>query len=587
MKIKILYFLVSILLFSSCEDLFTPANENFKDVDQMYTDASYAQGFLINVYRTIPAYYDNSEYATDDAVTNQKDNDYLKIATGSWTASFNPVNRWTDAFGAIQYINLFLENVDEVHWADDEEAANLFRMRMRGEAYGMRALFMYYLLRAHGGFASNGELLGVPIFTQFQSVEYDFNQPRATFQQCVDQINHDLDSAEYYLPLEYNDISSLDEVPTVYKPLVTTVAKYNRVMGHYPRQLYNGLIARSFKSRVSLLAASPAFQDVSNSVTWEDAADAAAVVLDYIGGPSGLDPTGNTYYTNSAEIDGLKEGINPAEIIWRENLSTNNSTPEENNYPPSLFGKGQMNPTQNLVDAFPMANGYPISDSRSGYDSENPYAGRDPRLSDYIIYNGSTAGPSGTEILTGSNSGTDDGINAKETSTRTGYYMKKRLNMDVNRDPSSTTGKTHYNPRIRYTEIFLNYAEAANEAWGPTNSGSHSYSAYDVIKAIRERAGVGLDGDSYLEECKADKEKMRELIRNERRLELSFESFRFWDLRRWKENLNESALGNDVSSSDGSFVVEKRSYEDYMYYGPVPYSEILKYNNILQNEGWK
>ena len=109
MKKYIIFILLNVLVLSGCEEMLTPAPENFKDVGQMYTDASYAQGFLVNVYRTIPGYYDGSDYATDDAVTNRKDDGYLSIATGSWTASSNPVNRWTDAYGAIQYINLFLK----------------------------------------------------------------------------------------------------------------------------------------------------------------------------------------------------------------------------------------------------------------------------------------------------------------------------------------------------------------------------------------------------------------------------------------------------------------------------------------------
>ena len=177
-----------------------------------------------------------------------------------------------------------------------------------------------------------------------------------------------------------------------------------------------------------------------------------------------------------------------------------------------------------------MANGFPISDSRSEYDANNPYKNRDPRLAQYIIYNGAIEGPANSVIYTGSQLGTDDGINVKETSTRTGYYMKKRLNMKVNCNPVSLSGKNHYNPRIRYTEIYLNYAEAANEAWGPKGVGSNAYSAYDVIKAVRKRAGI--TDLTYLDECAQSKEKMRELIRNERRLELCFESFRFWDIRR-------------------------------------------------------
>ena len=592
MKNYILILLTALAL-SSCDDLFSPANENFKDPEQMHNDPTYAQGFLMHAYRSIPTYYDNTEYATDDAVTNQKGNNMLNMATGSWASNNNPVNQWDVCLGNIQNLNLFLNHVDQVKWAEDPEVSKLFTMRTKGEAYALRAIFMYYLMRNHAGFANDGTLLGVPILNEFLDTDDDFNLPRASFEDCIQQIYSDLELAEQLLPDEYNRITSPNDIPAKYHSVTQKADVYNRVMGEYGRQLINGLIVKSFRARTSLLAASPAYQNSSNTGTWEKAANDVATVLNYIGGINGIDPNGHTYYANISEIDGLKEGLNPKEIIWRENLSTGNSTQEEQNFPPSLFGKGYMNPTQNLVDAFPMANGYPIKysdQSKSGYNPSNPYAGRDPRLSHYIIYNGSSdIGVSKATILTGSQSGTDDGINRKETSTRTGYYMKKRLRMDVNRNPASITGKTHYTPRIRYTEMFLNYAEAANEAWGPTGSGSHSFSAYEVIKAIRKRAGVGGNNDPYLEECKANKDQMRELIRNERRLELCFESFRFWDLRRWKNgiNLNETATGMDVNNNVYTPInVENRNYEDYMFYGPVPHSELLKYDKLVQNEGW-
>ena len=234
-----------------------------------------------------------------------------------------------------------------------------------------------------------------------------------------------------------------------------------------------------------------------------------------------------------------------------------------------------------------MANGFPIDDERSNYDPANPYSGRDSRLSTYIIYNGATAGTNNTPIYTASDATTADGLNKRETSTRTGYYMKKRLRMDVSSNPSAAQTKIHIEPRFRYTEIFLNYAEAANEAWGPKGSGSHGYSAYDVIKAIRNRAGI--KDVAYLDECAASKEKMRELIRNERRLELCFESFRFWDLRRWKADLNVPARGIDIKGTTYTLIpsVEERSFTDFMYYGPIPQSEVLKFSNLLQNRGWQ
>jgi hypothetical protein len=591
MKIKLILIGIAALAFTGCKKILDADPENLKDIDAMYTDGSYAQGFVVTAYRSIPGYYDNSDYATDDAVTNQRTNNFLQLATGSWTAANNPVSVWTQAYAAMQYLNLFLERSDKVFWANDQEANKLFNMRMRGEAFGLRGLYMYYLLRAHGGIGEDGQLLGVPIITELKTIESDVNVPRATFEACVKQIYKDLDSAEVYLPLEYNDVTNVSQIADRFKAITQRTDVYNRVMGAYSRQLFNGLIAKSFRARTALLAASPAFQNASNTTTWANAAEYAGAIIDYKGGVGALPATGVTYYTNKSEIDNLSGGSNAPEIIWRENVATNESSQETANFPPSLFGSGNMNPTQNLVESFPMANGYPITHANSNFNPASPYAGRDPRLNTYIVFNGASMGEGAAArvITTGSKSATDDGINKREISTRTGYYMRKRLRMDVNRNPASITQKNHVTPRLRYTEFYLAYAEAANEAWGPTGVGTRPYSAYDVIKRIRTRAGVGTtNGDAYLEECKADKNKMRDLIRNERRLELCFESFRFWDIRRWKANLTAPARGLDVNpGSIAPLEVENRSYADYQYYGPIPFSEILKFNNLKQNRGWK
>ena len=261
MKKKILLFIASALIFSSCDDLFEPAPENQQGTAQMYDDPEYARGILHNVYSQIPGYYDNSEYATDDAVTNQMTNTFLQMATGAWTnSSYNPLSQWTNSYNAIQYINLFLENVGEVNWSDDEEMNSLFARRMKGEAYGLRGMFYYYLMRAHAGYGENGELLGVPVITEYQTSQSDFNLPRASFQTCIDQIYADLAQAETLLPLEYEDVST---VPVDFQALTEDASKYNNVMGAKARQLFNGLIAKAFRARTALLAASPLYQDAS------------------------------------------------------------------------------------------------------------------------------------------------------------------------------------------------------------------------------------------------------------------------------------------------------------------------------------
>ena len=572
---------------TSCDDLFEPAAELNLGIEYMYDHPSYAEGVLGNAYTRIPcSSFPFDEVATDDAVSNVSDNSYRKMAAGSWTSSSNPEDSWTNCRAAIGYINIFLSKAPDVKWvSDDQITSDMYRDREMGEAYGMRAMYMYYLLRAHGGYTADGELLGVPIVTTPEDANTNYNIPRNTFQECMAAIYADCDSALELLPTKYADANSNDDVPAKYLSQGATATKYTRVFGSKFNGRMDGAIVEAFRAKAALLAASPAYNGASGG-SYETAANYAAIVLDRIGGVSGMDSTGWTWYCNSSEIEALADGANPDEILWRGEKSSN-STWETNNFPPSLYGSGQINPTQNFVDAFSDINGYPITHAKSIYNANDPYTNRDPRLAAYVVYNGSTAGVNSTTITTAVDGDTKDALNkVTGSSTRTGYYMRKLLRQDVNLDPTSSTTQYHYTPRIRYTEIFLDYAEAANEAYGPTGKGTHSYSAYDVIVALHNRAGVGND---YLESIKDDKEAMRELIRNERRIELSFEGHRFWDLRRWNAELNETATGMSINSTTGTYTgisVETRNYKDYMYYGPIPYTEVLKYDQLKQNKGW-
>lgn len=581
--------LASVVLLSSCKDLLKPAIENNRNLDPdqyVPNDARFPFGILLNGYNRIPTNgWSFNDVATDDAVTNDQANGFLKMANGQWTANNNPVNQWTNAYAAIQYINIVLRDADTVQWAADKTVSKLFGMRVKGEAYGLRALFYYHLLQVHGGMGEGGSLLGVPLILEVQGANSDFNKPRAPFEACMKQIYSDLDQAEALLPLDFENIPSAAQIPVKFGAV--TKEQYDRALGVTFRGLLSGRIAKAIRSKAALLAASPAFSP-GNSTTWADAANYAGEVLTLQGGVSALATTGLTWYSNASEIAGLANGANPPEILWRNNYGDNRDL-EQANYPPSLFGNGRINPTQNLVDAFPMANGYPISDGASGYDAANPYTNRDPRLRQFILVNGGTAGPNNTVINTAADGTTNDALNKVETSTRTGYYLRKLLRQDVNLNPNSANNQRHYKPHIRYTELFLNYAEAANEAWGPMGTGSNAFSAYDVIKAIRIRAGVGTtNNDPYLEAAKADKEQMRTLIRNERRLELCFEGFRFWDLRRWKVNLTETAKGVSIQNNNPSVInVENRQFQPFMIYGPIPYGEILKFGSLEQNQGWR
>ena len=605
-----LLFPLSSLLFISCQDIIEPADENNRTEEAMYVESKYAHGLLMYAYDRLP--YQNlrktqTDIATDDAVSQQASGTYWNMANGTWASDNDPMSQWDNCKDGIQYVNLFLTKVDKVKWAlSAASKQQMFIDRLKGEAYGLRAIFYYHLLQAHGGYADDGQLYGVPLLTSPEDGSTDFNQPRATFADCVRQCFADCDSAVNLLPADYKDVDSNEEIPEKYLALGAGTSGYNLVLGSNSKGLISGKVAEAVKAQIALLAASPAYRDQSG-VTSEEAAIYCANVLKRIGGLAGFDISGNTWYKNKSKLD--PSAAEMSEILWRENRARDDSEQEKDNFPPTLYGNATVNPSQNLVDAFPMVSGRPITDPNSGYDSQNPYANRDPRLSNYIIYNGMTFNQS--VILTGinmpnENGETDDNLSAKDKSTRTGYYLKKLLRDDVTLFPTAS-GQYHIYPRIRYTELFLAYAEAANDAWGPAaDPKGFGFTAYDVIKAIRERAGLGRDmngnilpeGDSYLEECKTDKEKMKLLIRNERRIELCFENKRFWDLRRWQMPLDESVRGMRIERIDPDndnsplkytpFEVEKLKYDNsYQWYGPLPKGEVLKWSNLKQNKGWQ
>ena len=569
----------------------------------MYQESAYAHGILMYAYDRLPyVTTTQTDIATDDATTNNLSNAYYNIATyGSWKADNNPLSVWDNCKDGIQYANKFLTIVDKVKWAPSAASKQqMFIDRLKGEAFGLRALFYYYLLTAHSGYADDGVLYGVPLLTTPEDGSSDFNQPRATFADCVKQIFADCDSAMTLLPFDYIDIANIEDIPAKYVAIGANTSNYNLVFGKKAINLMSGKCAEAIKAQVALLAASPAYRDQSG-VTSADAAILAANVLKRIGGMEGFDPTGNIWYKNKTKLEPSASEM--PEMLWREDHSKD-AAQERDNFPPSLFGNGLVNPSQNFVDAFPMRSGLPITAPNSGYDPQNPYANRDPRLADDVLYNGVTLRRS--EIITGNYPNAKgesyDNLN-KDNATRTGYYLLKFLRDDVNPQGSSLIEQYHIYPRIRYTEIFLAYAEAANDAWGPKSDPTGvGFTAYDVIKAIRERAGLATneigqplaEGDVYLEECAGDQNKMRDLIRNERRIELCFENKRFWDLRRWMLPLNEAIKGVEINLDKATgeltykyFEVEKREYDNsYQMYGPIPKNEVLKWSNLKQNKGW-
>lgn len=552
-------------------DVLEPIDENRLTIDYVGTDPASAEGLLLNGYKGLINQYTFSETATDDAVHNQLNNGYKRIATGELSSQFMPgVSRW-NKYEEVFYLNKFLEIIEAgtVRWHLNEQVNQLFEERLKGEALALRGLYHFYVLQAHAGVGTSGELLGVPYFTKFIEADGDFNTPRLPFQETVQKIMDDFDQAIELLPSVYTDKESEKDAKYADYPIdifsVANGPQYNLRL--------TSKIVKALKARLALFAASPSF--LNGQGYYEKAAEYASEVLNEIGGVSGLAPDGVEFYVSD-------NSINSSEFLWRSQLGSASDTYERNNFPPSAFGSGQVNPTHNLVMAFPMKNGYPAT-QENGYDPQNPYANRDPRLEKYIVVNGSSIG--GSTIYTGVGGGADRVDSIPEVSTTTGYYLRKLLRPDVTISNLGSTMKKHFNVYFRYTELFLICAEAANEIGGPDYA-VNGLTPREIIGAIRQRAGIS-QPDAYLAGI-STKEEMRQLIRNERRLELCFEGHRFWDLRRWGLPLTETAKGyfHDGSGYVELPLVEKRIYPAHAVYNPIPYNEVLRFSALEQNKGW-
>lgn len=492
------------LIFLFACDFIDPRPLTDQTTEEVWTHATYGEGILTQGYAQLDAGYPFwMEYLTDNAISQNVNENIL--ALGGWMLEGNPIGSWNRCYNVIKYLNIFLDNeADMPYRVDDAERDSITRIYRKGEAYYLRAWYQWILLRDYGGIA-DGQYLGYPIVTKVLKQEDELDLPRDSYEDCVLQIAHDLDSAILLLPSKYDG-----------EDLYT---------GNQNRGRASGTAAKALKARVFLYGASPAYSDSSNE-KWKRAAEAAAEAIEESGGLVDLKPYGN--FNDPTDFD----------YLWIQPTHTGNYT-ENENYPPTLYGAGKTNPSQNLVDAFPAIDGYPIDESAS-YNPQNPYENRDPRFERFIFYNGDYY--NGTYVAT-YDGGNDAPGGLKQEGTRTGYFMKKLTSQKVSLEPNNVTSDIKFYIYLHKTELYLNFAEAANEAFGPTDS-SLGFSAFDVMEKIRKRANPELkDSDGYLSNQSASKDDFRDLIYNERRLELSFEGFRFWDIRRLNLDLNHTIKG--------------------------------------------
>ena len=595
-KIYLLVLSVTAGFMSACTFLDPLPNGSYNDENfELYPEL--LRGFVDVVYNELlPETYLDNYYipmscATDDAIYSSPTAAWRIFSSGSAKMLSNPFDtKWRDNYRAINYLNMFLENDRGYNTrymvAEDSDLA--LRNCLQGSAYGLRAWMYFDLLRVFGGKAENGELLGVPILTEptdpktadASTIE------RATFDECAEQILKDCDSAYKYLPRNNRDYPG-DPQQSIQ---ITGSARYKSL---------DQIAIDGLRAMVYIFWASPAYNPENDMSRYDKAARYAAAVIKHklevestLTG--GFDPTRGFSWHN----------VNSPEIIWPSEMRQSSNL-ETSFYPQQFGGSALVAPTQDLVDAFPMANGYPINDKRSNYDPTHPYEGRDPRFYATIFYNGAQVRRlnNASEVMYTFEcaNGGKDAPGSNEVSA-TGYYIKKFIYRNWN--TNDTTKELGYRciHFMNWTKMCLIFAEAANKYVGPTDEGTYGYSARQAIAWLRNRPtnddepGLGTFGDPYLDECAAEATTFEGLVKNEWRVETCFEGDRYYNLRRWATDvseINKPIHMAKISNQSGLISYEYPVVETLKYpslWAPIPYTEIRKCPKLLQNQGsetWK
>lgn len=584
---KLKYILLIVAFFSiSCNKEFLDKQpDDMLTIDQLFKNRKETEKYLRNVYSQIPDEF--TPWNTYLGIADEGDllfasvPQHNQINTGNWSSVSVPFNDYGSLYRGIRSASVFIERVGECVECDTYAAGST--TVWGAEARALRAWYYFLLLKKFGPIVLVKEPL--PVDVEVAQTQL----PRNSFDECVDYIIQELDGAQPELPAKITDTRDFGKV--------------------------DSRVVQAMKSRVLLYAASPLWNgnaDYANfknsdgkqlvnttydANKWKKAADAAKALIDMM--PEGL------YKKNVANVfdpfvsyrDLFLDKFN-YEVIWAR-AGTDSWNYHKYLAPRQVTGYNGLAATQNQVDAYYMENGKQINEPGSGYVENgfssastkytssgtwNMYVAREPRFYASILYNGDIwpfTGEGNIKVqmyATGAS-----GKNGSHDYAPSGYLVQKYISPSSNVRTGSIESTAYI--YFRLGEIYLNYAEALNE-FAPGNSDIKKY-----IDLIHERAGIpGLPTGLSQSE-------MRERIRQERRIELAFESQRAFDTRRWK--IAEQTDGGPMwgmnaskgtSFTDASFyertVFETRVFQKKHYIWPIPQSEMDRNKAMVQNPGW-
>lgn len=560
------------------------------DRDYIERNFDYVDNFIATIYNKLDSDLGNLGGAMLASATDEAEysgytasgNTIADFYNGNWSAANPHQTIWNDAYAGITYCNEFLDNwqdltFDELKLNADYEKQMFKYHNIAFEARWARAYYYFILVRQYGA---------VPFKEHNMAGDVESALPCTPAAEIFKFILSECDAIKDTIVADYTNVGDM----ALSTPETGRASKF---------------AVLSLKAQAALYWASPLFNPSNDATLWRQAAEASKELID------ACEAAGKTLSANYADLWASNFNINAAvagELLFVRRPLSSNNTPETNNFPVGYSsGKGGNCPTQDLVDAYDMkTTGLGINEEGSGYDPQNPYAGRDPRLAMTIACNGDAWPNDITNTSYAALETFDGGFHSRtgasagaSYATPTGYYLKKLLsNTQILRSGYATTS---WHPWItfRLGGAYLNYAEAVFQyfkASGNANAAdakdeTFTVSACTLASKTRLRAGMpafksGMNNDEFW---------MR--YKKERQVELAFEGHRFYDVRRWKEDGNKFLNIHRMQitkNEDGSLTYNVVPYtrgtgawQEKWNLFPFSQTEILKSGgSIVQNPGW-
>lgn len=616
--------LIILSVISSCKDFLDVVPDNVATIDNAFAMRNQAEKFLFTCYSFMPK---DGNLDQDPAMMGGDEiwrlesfaGGFFNMARGLQNVVSPYGDNWTSLYQGLRNCNIFLENIGRVSDIDEPE-----RIRWISEVKFLKAYYHFYLVRMYGP---------IPMMKVNLPVDADMNSVkmyREPVDSCFNYIAKLIDEATPYLPLAIDN--PMDENGRITQAIALSFKAQVLVSAASP--LFNG---NTDMAKLKNNDGTQLFNQNFSKAKWDSAAVACKKAIDI------CQLTGmklfvfqknyqmyrltDTIATQLSIRNSLCERWN-SEIIWANTQSycaiQGSALPAMDPAQPQNFiARGDYSPPLKMAEMFYSKNGVPINEDvtwdyngryntsvagfndklyiRNGYTSSNLNFNREPRFYADLGFDGGVWYGQGRY-----DDKNDLGlfyVQAKwkqpnaiqnDRSTVTGYYLKKVINFENVIGAGTAYSVVQYPwPIMRLSGLYLLYAEALNESAGPGPE------VYNYINLVRQRAGLQSVESSWTNFSSnptkyTNKDGLRNIIHQERLIELAFEGQRFWDLRRWKEA--SSVLNAPIRGWDGyqdlpaayyrPVTLFNQTFGDKDYFWPIRDANITVNRNLVQNLGW-